>query len=48
MLDVDNSLVLPTNKKIRFLVTADDVIHSWWLPDFAVNQDAIPGFINEA
>lgn len=48
LLDVDKPLVLPTNKKIRFLVTADDVIHSWWLPDFAVKQDAIPGFINEA
>jgi cytochrome c oxidase subunit 2 len=48
LLDVDNALVLPTNKKIRFLTTADDVIHSWWVPDFAVKQDAIPGFINEA
>jgi len=48
LLDVDNPLVLPTNKKVRFLVTADDVIHSWWVPDFAVKQDAIPGFINEA
>ncbi len=48
LLQVDNPLVLPTNKKIRFLVTSDDVIHSWWMPDFAVKQDAIPGFINEA
>jgi cytochrome c oxidase subunit 2 len=48
LLDVDNALVLPTNKKIRFLLTADDVIHSWWVPDIAVKQDAIPGFINEA
>ena len=48
LLEVDNHLVLPTDKKIRFLTTADDVIHSWWLPDFAVKQDAIPGFINEA
>lgn len=48
LLDVDVPLVLPTNKKIRFLTTADDVIHSWWIPDFAVKQDAIPGFINEA
>jgi len=46
--DVDNSLVLPTNKKIRFLITADDVIHSWWVPAFAVKKDANPGFINEA
>jgi len=48
LLDADNPLVLPTNKKVRFLVTSDDVIHSWWVPDFAVKQDAIPGFINEA
>lgn len=48
LLEVDNALVLPTDKKIRFLVTADDVIHAWWVPDFAVKQDAIPGFINEA
>lgn len=48
LLDVDKPLVLPTSKKIRFLTTADDVIHAWWVPDFAVKQDAIPGFINEA
>lgn len=48
LLDVDNPLVLPTNKKVRLLTTADDVIHAWWVPDFAVKQDAIPGFINEA
>ena len=48
LLEVDRPLVLPTNKKIRFLTTSKDVIHSWWVPDFAVKQDAIPGFINEA
>ncbi len=48
LLEVDNPLVLPTNKKARFLMTSNDVIHSWWIPDFAVKQDAIPGFINEA
>ena len=48
LLDVDQPLVLPTNKKIRFLTASEDVIHSWWVPDFAVKQDAIPGFINEA
>ncbi len=48
LLDADNPLVLPTDKKIRFLTTADDVIHAWWVPDIAVKQDAIPGFINEA
>ncbi len=47
LLEVDNELVLPIGKKIRFLITADDVIHSWWVPDFAVKMDAIPGFINE-
>lgn len=45
--DVDKPLVLPTGKKIRFLVTADDVIHSWWVPAFAIKKDANPGFINE-
>ena len=48
ILEVDNALVLPTSKKVRFLTTSDDVIHSWWVPDFAVKQDAIPGYINEA
>ena len=40
-------LVLPSGKKVRFLLTADDVIHSWWVPDFAIKKDAVPGFINE-
>ncbi len=48
LLEVDKPLILPTNKKIRFLMTSDDVIHSWWVPDFAVKKDANPGFINEA
>jgi cytochrome c oxidase subunit 2 len=48
LLEVDNALVLPTGKKIRFLTASNDVIHSWWVPDFAVKQDAVPGFINEA
>lgn len=47
LLEVDNPLVIPINKKVRFLVTSNDVIHSWWVPDFAVKKDAIPGFINE-
>ena len=47
LLEVDNEVVLPVGKKIRFLVTADDVIHSWWVPQLAVKKDAIPGFINE-
>ncbi len=48
LLEADNPLVLPANRKIRFLITSKDVIHSWWMPDFAVKQDAVPGFINEA
>ena len=46
--EVDRPLVLPTGKKIRFLVTSDDVIHAWWVPAFAIKKDANPGFINEA
>jgi cytochrome c oxidase subunit 2 len=48
LLEVDKPLVIPTGKKVRFLMTSDDVIHSWWVPDFAVKKDANPGFINEA
>ena len=48
LLEVDRPLVIPTGKKVRFLVTSDDVIHAWWVPDFAVKQDANPGFINDA
>lgn len=48
LLEVDKPLVLPINRKIRFLMTSEDVIHSWWVPAFAVKKDANPGFINEA
>jgi cytochrome c oxidase subunit II len=48
LLDVDNVLVLPTETKIRFVLTADDVIHAWWVPALGWKQDAIPGLINEA
>lgn len=48
LLEVDYPLVIPVDKKVRFLITSDDVIHSWWVPDFAVKQDANPGFINDA
>jgi len=48
LLEVDNAVVIPINKKIRFLFTAQDVIHSWWVPELAVKKDAIPGFINES
>ena len=48
LLEVDEPMVIPVNTKVRFLVTANDVIHSWWVPELAVKKDAIPGFINEA
>ena len=49
LLEVDEPLVLPTvDTKVRFLITANDVIHSWWVPEIAVKRDAIPGFINES
>ena len=47
LLDVDRPLVVPIDTKIRYLITSNDVIHAWWVPDFAVKKDAIPGFINE-
>jgi cytochrome c oxidase subunit 2 len=47
LLEVDEPLVLPVDTKVRFLITANDVIHSWWVPELAVKRDAIPGFINE-
>lgn len=47
LLDVDNPVVVPVDKKVRILLTANDVIHAWWVPDLAVKKDAIPGFINE-
>ncbi|MGI9315985.1 MAG: cytochrome c oxidase subunit II [bacterium] len=46
LLDVDKPLVIPVDTKVRLLLTANDVIHSWWVPDFAIKKDAIPGFIN--
>lgn len=48
LLDVDNPLVVPINKRIRFLITSQDVIHAFWVPDFAVKKDAIPGFVHES
>ncbi|WP_024792080.1 cytochrome c oxidase subunit II [Candidatus Ruthturnera calyptogenae] len=48
LLEVDNNLVLPVDTSIRFLITSNDVIHNWWVPDFGVKQDANPGFINDA
>lgn len=48
LLEVDKPLILPIGKKIRFLTTANDVVHSWWVPALGIKKDAIPGFINEA
>lgn len=48
LLEVDKPLVVPIHKKIRFLVTSNDVIHSWWVPALGIKRDAIPGFIHEA
>jgi cytochrome c oxidase subunit 2 len=48
LLEVDNPVVLPINKKIRFLFHSNDVIHAWWVPELAVKQDSIPGFINDS
>ena len=45
--EVSEPLVLPVKTKVRFLITAKDVIHSWWVPDFGVKRDAIPGYVNE-
>ena len=47
LLEVDNELVVPINKKIRILATANDVIHAFWVPAFGIKQDAIPGFIRD-
>jgi cytochrome c oxidase subunit 2 len=47
LLEVDNPLVLPVGKKVRLVVTANDVLHAWWVPALGVKKDAIPGFINE-
>jgi len=47
LLDVDNPVVIPAGKKVRILLTSNDVIHAWWVPEFGMKKDAIPGFINE-
>jgi cytochrome c oxidase subunit 2 len=47
LLNVDNPLVVPEDTKVRVLLTAQDVIHAWWVPDFGMKKDAIPGFVNE-
>lgn len=48
LLEVDRPLVVPIHKKIRFLVTSNDVIHSWWVPELGIKRDAVPGFIYES
>jgi cytochrome c oxidase subunit 2 len=48
LLNVDHPLVVPVDTKVRVLITGNDVIHAWWVPDFAIKKDAIPGFVNEA
>lgn len=47
LLDVDRPLVVPRDAKVRLLVTSNDVVHSWWVPDLAIKKDAVPGIINE-
>jgi len=46
LLAVDKELVVPINTRIRFLIKSDDVIHSWWVPQFGLKKDAIPGYVN--
>jgi len=48
LLEVDNPLVIPVGKKVRLLITSNDVIHSWWVQALGVKQDAVPGFIRDA
>lgn len=47
LLEVDRPMVVPVNTKVKLLITADDVIHAWWVPELGIKQDAIPGFVNE-
>jgi len=47
LLDVDNPLVVPQGAKVRLLLTSNDVVHAWWVPDLAIKKDAIPGYMNE-
>ncbi|MEJ2604058.1 MAG: cytochrome c oxidase subunit II [Gammaproteobacteria bacterium] len=48
LLEVDNPMVVPVGAKVRVLITSNDVIHAWWMKDFGIKKDAIPGYINEA
>ena len=48
LLDVDRPVVVPVGAKVRLLVTSNDVVHSWWVPELAIKKDAVPGMVNEA
>ncbi len=48
LLEVDQPMVVPVDTKIRVIITANDVIHAWWVPAFGVKQDAIPGFVRDS
>ncbi len=48
LLDVDRPVVVPKGAKVRLLLTSNDVVHSWWVPDLAIKKDAVPGIVNEA
>lgn len=48
LMEVDNPLVVPVNRKIRVVITANDVVHSWMVPSFGVKQDAVPGFVRDS
>src|SRR5580704_14943703 len=47
LLEVDKPMVIPSGTKVRLLLTSQDVIHAWWVPDFGAKRSAIPGFVNE-
>ena len=47
LLEVDNRVVVPRGQKVRMLITSNDVLHAWWVPELAIKKDAIPGFVNE-
>jgi len=47
LLSVDHPMVIPSGTKVRLLLTSQDVIHAWWVPDFGMKRDALPGFVNE-
>jgi cytochrome c oxidase subunit 2 len=47
LLEVTEDVVVPVDTKVRLLISAADVLHSWWVPELGVKKDAVPGFINE-